>query len=184
MRRQHQPFNRSFNTLTEVIEWGITKHRLTWGAWGSAAPLHMNARWLSPSSGHLASASLISFHTNSSVWRSVAGSLSEACQKSGLRKKSCVFDINLGWRAPEDDRGEEKKTQVEGRQSVTTDYKYVVRSSPPPPKKKIMERWKVIVMLRQICASCIIRVESICESVSQLRLGGLEAEAPQGIYTN
>lgn len=30
----------------------------------------------------------------------------------------------------------------------------------------------------------IIRVQSICDAVSQLRLGGLEAEAPQGTYTN
>lgn len=50
------------NTLTVVIEWGITKHRLTWGARGSAAEPHMNAWKLPHDSRHLPRRRLVLSH--------------------------------------------------------------------------------------------------------------------------
>lgn len=87
------------NTLTVVIEWGITKHRLTWGALGSAAQPHMNAWWLPHDSRHLPRRRLVLSHIQAFCQRAkvFAGLLSAPLSEIAALQGTWRSPIGVTW---------------------------------------------------------------------------------------
>lgn len=178
MHERHRSFNCSFNTLIEVIEWGITKRRLTCGARGSAARCSCSA-WMPICSFTIQGAwHHASFHTASSVCRSYfqtrvgnnnsARLLEQKPNECVIKVEwitSCSVDLNENIESAGDERWDRKRYSKWNKNRMTLFDGGEMKSNIQSDLCLFLRRGFVMLS-------------------ASYAWGGLAAEAPRGIYTN